>query len=688
MSIESVSRETPLARVRNIGIMAHIDAGKTTTTERILFYTGKSHRLGEVHDGNATMDWMPQEQERGITITSAATTCFWQDFKINIIDTPGHVDFTVEVERSLRVLDGAIAVYCAVGGVQPQSETVWRQAKRYGVPAIAFVNKMDRTGADFNKVVRELSSKLGANPVPLHLPIGAEDGFKGYVDLIKMEAVYSEGEKGELLRHAAIPAELADDAALARLNIIEKLADLDEAIGEKFLCDEMPDNDEIIAALRRTTISAKMIPVLCGASFRNKGVQALLDAIVAYLPAPHEGGDVKGMSPESHAPVSFPVSDSGSPVAFIFKVQANSFMDRLAYCRVYAGTLKKGMALENPRTGKKERIGRILQMHANSHEEKTEAFAGDIVVLVGIKLASTGDTLCLKEHPVVLERMSFPEPVISLVIEPKSQSDKDKLELALKALADEDPTFLLSRSEETGQLLVSGMGELHLEIKVDRLIREYGVKANVGQPQVAYRETISKAASFEETFVRQNLGKNLFAMVRLEIEPMERGSGIKIESRLAPGTLSRDFEAAALEGIREAARTGVLQGYPMVDFKAALVGALSHPTESTDVCFRAAGSIAFRGAAELAGLQLLEPIMRVEVDTPEENTGDVIGDLSSRRGHVQEMISHDNYSKVIASVPLCTLFRYTTDLRSLTKGRASAAIEPSHFEVSTAAPGR
>ena len=682
MSNKELTRDIPLSDVRNIGIMAHIDAGKTTTTERILYYTGVNHKIGEVHDGAATMDWMEYEQERGITITSAATTCYWHDKRINIIDTPGHVDFTIEVERSLRVLDGAVAVYCAVGGVQPQSETVWRQARKYNVPAVAFINKMDRIGADFDKAVTDIREKLHANPVKLQIPIGAEDQFTGVVDLVLQKAFYfSEGDKGVSIEEKEIPAELQEEAELTRLELIEALADFDENIAESFLMDEDPGVDVINTAVRKFTLSNEIVPVLCGSAFKNKGVQNLLNAVVAYLPSPEDIGGVVGKHPKTNAVEKRSASDDEPVTALAFKIFSDKYVDRLTYVRVYSGVIKRGITLHNPRSNKKERIGKILRMHANKPVEVEFASAGEIVALVGVKLAKTGDTLCQMDQPIVLEHMVFPDPVISIVIEPKSQADKVKLESALNSLTDEDPTFQVSENEETGQTLISGMGELHLEIIVERLIKEFSVSANTGKPMVAYREALLKNAEGREEFVREHGGKKLYAKVALRLEPKNRGYGVTVENKIPAGTdIPAEFIEAAIQGVKDQAKTGVLHGHSVIDFHCDLIGGEYSAADSTDTAFRAAASIAFRQAAEAAGIIVLEPIMKLEIETPEENTGDIIGDVSSRKGHVVEMKSDGIVARITANVPMAKLFRYTTDLRSMTKGRAVASLSPSHFE--------
>ncbi|NQZ56293.1 MAG: elongation factor G [Lentisphaeraceae bacterium] len=680
MSKEVKPRDISLCDVRNIGIMAHIDAGKTTTTERILYYTGVTHKIGEVHDGAATMDWMESEQERGITITSAATTCTWQDKHINIIDTPGHVDFTVEVERSLRVLDGAVAVYCAVGGVQPQSETVWRQARKYNVPALAFINKMDRVGADHSKAVDDIKNKLKANPVMIQLPMGCEDAFEGVIDLVAEKAItFGEEDRGSEVIISDIPEQYAEDAELARLELIEAIADFDEDIAETFLMDETPSMEDLKAAIRKLTINNEIIPVLCGTAFKNKGVQPLLNAVVDYLPSPEDIGGVKGKHPQTNAPIFRDAEDEVNPTALCFKIFSDKYVDRLCYVRIYSGYIRKGMTLDNPRNGKKERVGRILRMHANKQEEIDVAYAGDIVALVGIKLAKTGDTLCEKENPVVLENMVFPDPVISVVVEPKTKADKEKIEKALNSLSDEDPTFQVSENEETGQTLISGMGELHLEIIVERMIKEFKVAANTGTPMVAYRECLNAAAEGKEEFIREHGTKKLYAKIILKLEPRDRGYGVTVEDKTPEGLVLKDFMKAAVQAIKDQAKTGITHGYSLIDFHCEIIGAEAN-TDSTETSFRAAAAIAFRHAAEQAGTTILQPIMKLEIETPEESTGDIIGDISSRRGHVVEMKNDGIVARITAHVPMAKLFRYTTDLRSMTKGRAVASIQASHFE--------
>ncbi|MDI6631538.1 MAG: elongation factor G, partial [Thermoanaerobacteraceae bacterium] len=632
-----MGRQFPLERTRNIGIMAHIDAGKTTTTERILFYTGKVHRIGEVDDGAATMDWMVQEQERGITITSAATTCFWRDYRINIIDTPGHVDFTVEVERSLRVLDGAVAIFCSVGGVEPQSETVWRQADKYGVPRIAYINKMDRTGADFFRSLTMIKERLGANPVAIQLPIGVEDTFCGMVDLIREKAVIYIDDLGTVSQETAIPEEMKDLVAEYREKLLEAVAEADEELMLKYLGNEPFTVEEIKRGLRKATLAVKAIPVLCGSSYRNKGVQLLLDAIVDFLPAPTDIPAVSGVDPETgqedrrHARDDVPFS------ALAFKIMADPYVGKLTFFRVYSGWLKAGSYVYNSTKQKRERIGRLLQMHANHRQEIAEVYAGDIAAAVGLKFTTTGDTLCDEKHPIILEAMDFPEPVISVAIEPKTKADQDKMGEALQKLAEEDPTFRVHVDPETGQTIVSGMGELHLEVIVDRLLREFKVEANVGKPQVAYRETLTKPARAEGRFVRQSGGRGQYGHVWLEIEPRRPGEGFLFVNKIVGGAVPKEFVPAVEAGVREAMESGVLAGYPVVDVAVALVDGSYHEVDSSEMAFKIAGSLAFRDAARRAEPVLLEPVMKIEVVTTEEYTGDVIGDLNARRAHIEDI---------------------------------------------------
>ncbi|GFN23050.1 elongation factor G [Thermanaeromonas sp. C210] len=672
-------REYPLEKTRNIGIMAHIDAGKTTTTERILFYTGRVHRMGEVHEGTATMDWMVQEQERGITITSAATTCFWRDCRINIIDTPGHVDFTVEVERSLRVLDGSVAIFCAVGGVEPQSETVWRQADKYGVPRIAYVNKMDRVGADFFRVVGQIAERLGATPVPIQLPIGAEDNFRGIVDLVRMKAVVYTDELGTTMEEQPIPPEMADRVAEYREKLLEAVAESDEELMLKYLEGEELSEEEIKAGIRKATIALKMVPVLCGSSFKNKGVQPLLDAIVDYLPAPTDIPAIRGVDPETGEEDRRRSSDSEPFSALAFKIMADPYVGKLTFIRVYSGTLSSGSYVYNSTKGRRERIGRILRMHANHREEVGEAFAGDIVAAVGLRFTTTGDTLCDEEHPIVLEAMQFPEPVISVAIEPKTKADQEKLSLALQKLAEEDPTFRMHTDPETGQTIISGMGELHLEIIVDRLVREFKVGANVGKPQVAYKETIRKAVKAEGKYIRQSGGRGQYGHVVLELEPLEPGKGYEFVSKIVGGVVPKEYIPAVDAGVREAMETGVLAGYPLVDIRAVLVDGSYHEVDSSEMAFKIAASQALKEGVKKADPVLLEPIMKVEVTVPEEYMGDVIGDINARRGRIEGLEPRGGTEVIRGYVPLAEMFGYATDLRSRTQGRGTYVMQFSHY---------
>lgn len=678
---EDPSRQVALANVRNIGIMAHIDAGKTTLTERVLYYTGVSHRLGEVHEGTATMDWMAQEQERGITITSAATTCFWKEHRINIIDTPGHVDFTAEVERSLRVLDGAVAVFCAVGGVQSQSETVWRQAKKYNIPVMAFVNKMDRTGADFDKVVNEIRDKFNATPMPLQVPIGREDQFRGVIDVIHNHAyIYDEDELGAEYRTEKIPAELQDAAAQAREYMIECLAETDDVIMERFLNEESIEADQLYDAIRRATIQGDIVPVTCGTAFKNKGVQPFLDCIVSYLPSPLDIWDIDGANPKTGEPMKRHVGDQQPFSALAFKVMTDPYVGTLVFFRVYSGKAEQAGRVYNLRTGNMERFGRLLQMHANSREQRDTIFSGDIAAATGFKGVTTGDTLCTPDAPIILESVTFPDPVISLAIEPKSSAERDKLFYALEQLSQEDPTFRVRTDTETGQTVVSAMGELHLEIIRDRLFREFKVDANVGQPQVAYREGLLAPAEGDGKFVRQTGGKGQYGHAVIELEPQDEGYGITIENKVVGGNIPKDYIKSVENGIREAAENGVLAGYPVVDFHVDIVDGSHHPVDSSEMAFKVAGSMAFKDAAMKAKAALLEPIMKIEVTSPEEHMGDVIGDLSGRRGRVSEVDTNPDVVTIIGQVPLSELFGYATELRSLTRGRATFVAEPSHFE--------
>jgi elongation factor G len=675
-------REYPLEKTRNIGIMAHIDAGKTTTTERILYYTGRIHRMGEVHEGSATMDFLPQERERGITITSAATTCFWRGHRINIIDTPGHVDFTVEVERSLRVLDGAIALFCAVGGVEPQSETVWRQANKYRVPRIAFVNKMDRVGADFFNVVNMIRERLGANPVPIQLPMGQGELFTGIIDLIKMKAVvYKEETLGATWEEFDIPKELVHMAVEYRTKMLESVSEFDDTLLVKYLDGEEISEDEIKSAIRKATLEFKIVPVLCGSAFKNKGIQRLLDAVVDYLPSPLDinNGQVIGHHPFKDDKVVRQVSDDEKFTALAFKIMTDPYVGKLTFIRVYSGTLKSGSYVYNSTQGKKERVGRILRMHANHREDVEEAYAGDIVALVGLRNTKTGDTLCSEDDPILLERMEFPEPVISVAIEPKTKADQDKLGEALSKLMDEDPTFRVMVDEETGQTLISGMGELHLEIIVDRLRREFRVEANIGKPQVAYKETIRKKARAEGKFIRQTGGRGQYGHVWIEIEP-NRGKGYEFIDAIVGGVIPKEFIPAVDQGIREAMQNGIIAGYPVVDVKVTLFDGSYHEVDSSDLAFKIAASIAFKEAAKQAEPVLLEPIMEVEVLTPDEYLGDVIGDLNSRRGRIEGINMRKDGQVVKALVPLAEMFGYATRLRSITQGRAIYTMQFHHYE--------
>ncbi len=663
--------------------MAHIDAGKTTTTERILFYTGVLHRMGEVHDGAATMDWMEQEKERGITITSAATTCFWNDNRINIIDTPGHVDFTIEVERSLRVLDGAVALFCSVGGVEPQSETVWRQADKYGVPRIAFVNKMDRAGADFLGVVQMMKARLGANAIPVHLPVGEGDMFVGIIDLITMKArMYHEGSQGMSWDEIDIPESLKAKSAEYRQKMLEAVADEDDSLLEKYLEGKEISPAEVRNVLRRACLKASIVPVLCGSSFKNKGVQLLLDAVVDFLPSPIDinNGEVHGHHPHRHDDVIRKASDEEKFTALAFKIMSDPFVGRLTYFRVYSGTLKAGSYAYNVSSDKKERIARILRMHANHREEISEAYAGDIVAAIGLKNTRTGDTLTDEKDPIILEKMIFPEPVIDVAIEPKTKADQEKLGEALQRLAEEDPTFRISSNEETGQTIISGMGELHLEIIIDRMKREFKVEANVGKPQVAYKETITKKVTSEGKFVRQSGGRGQYGHVVIEVEPNEKGKGFEFENAIVGGVVPREYIKPTEQGIVEAMKNGVLAGYPVEDVKVKLFDGSFHAVDSSEMAFKIAGSMAFKDGARKAGPALLEPIMGVEVVTPEEYLGDVMGDLNSRRGKIEGMNPRKDAQVVKAMVPLAEMFGYATQLRSMTQGRALYTMQFSHYE--------
>jgi elongation factor G len=674
-------REYALEKTRNIGIAAHIDAGKTTTTERILFYTGKVHRIGEVHDGAATMDWMVQEQERGITITSAATTCFWRDHRINIIDTPGHVDFTVEVERSLRVLDGVVAVFCAVGGVQPQSETVWRQANKYKVPRIVYVNKMDRTGADFLAVVTKIRERLGANAVPVQLPIGSEGDFLGVIDLIRMKAIIYTDDLGTTSEENEIPAELMDQAIEYRERMIEAAADADDALMEKYLEGQPISAEEIRAGLRKGTTSNRTVPVICGSSFKNKGVQPLLDAVVDYLPSPIDVGAVNGIDPRSGQTSERAPDDKAPFSALAFKVMSDPYVGKLTFFRVYSGTLSKGSYVYNSTKNKKERIGRILRMHANHREDVNEVSTGDIAAAVGLGDTTTGDTLCIEDRPVVLESIVFPEPVISIAIEPKTKADQEKLGASLGRLSAEDPTFRIRTDEETGQTIIAGMGELHLEIIQDRLLREFKVEANVGRPQVAYKETIRQKAKADGRFVRQTGGRGQYGHVVLEVYPLQPGEGFQFNNKTVGGSVPREYVPAVEAGVREALETGVVAGYPTIDVGVDLVDGSFHEVDSNEMAFKIAGSIGLKEAARKASPAIKEPIMAVEIVTPEEFLGDCIGDINSRRGRIEGMEPGPGGTQVIrAQVPLAEMFGYATVMRSMSQGRASYSMEPSHYE--------
>ena len=679
---ESPHRKVALKDVRNIGIMAHIDAGKTTLTERILFYTGVNYKVGDTHEGTATTDWMEQERERGITITSAATTCTWKNRKINIIDTPGHVDFTAEVERSLRVLDGAVAVFCAVGKVQPQSETVWRQAKKYNVPIVALVNKMDRTGADFDGVVNEIRTKLGAVPVRVALPIGKEADFKGVVDVLRGKALYFDSkDKGVTIIEEELTGELAEQREEAFMELYEAVAGCDDEMMELFLEEKTPDIEALRAALRKATVAAQVVPVACASAFKCCGVQMILDVIVDYLPSPIDTWEITGSDPATGKEMTRHVGDMQPFSALVFKIMTDPFVGKLYYFRIYSGVAAQGMSVLNPRTGKRERLGRILQMHANKQIEHEEMFSGDIAAVGGLKNVTTGDTLCLAEEPIVLESMSFPEPVISIAVEPKSSGDRDKLDKGLIALAEEDPTFQVHGDEETGQTVISGMGELHLDIIIDRLRREFNVEANTGAPQVAYREALSTTGHADTKFVRQSGGHGQYGHCIIDIIPQERGFGIEVESQVTGGNIPKEFIKPIENGIREAAAAGVAAGFPVIDFKAVIIDGSYHPVDSSEMAFKIAGSMAFKEAARKAGVEMLEPIMKVEVTTPEEHMGDLIGDITSRRGAIQEISSTgNNESRISANVPLAELFGYATTIRSLSRGRATYSMEPAHFD--------
>ena len=676
-----MARQFVLDRTRNIGIMAHIDAGKTTTTERILYYTGMTHRIGEVDEGTTTMDWMEQEKERGITITAAATTCFWKDYRINIIDTPGHVDFTIEVERSLRVLDGAVAVFDSVQGVEPQSETVWRQADKYHVPRIAFMNKMDRTGADFYEGVKSMVDRLGAKPVPIQIPIGKEGGFRGSVDLITMKGVYFDDETlGAKYEIKEIPDDLLALAKDYREKMLDAVAEFDEAVLQKFLDGQALEPEEIHRAIRKGTLLLKINPVLCGASFKNKGVQLLLDAVVSYLPSPVDLPPVKGIEPKTGAEVERKVSDDEPFSALAFKIMTDPFVGQLVYFRVYSGVLKAGSYTYNSTKDNRERIGRLLKMHANKREDIKEVYSGEIAAAVGLKNTTTGDTLCGEDHPILLEVMKFPEPVISMAIEPKTKQDQEKLGMALQRLAQEDPSFRVSSDEETLETIISGMGELHLEIIVDRLFREFKVDANVGKPQVAFKETVRAKAEGEGKYIRQTGGRGQYGHVFLEVEPLEAGKGFEFVNKVVGGAIPKEYVTAAEKGIREAMDNGVMAGYPMVDMKVTVVDGSYHDVDSSEMAFKIAGSMGFKEAVRRASPVLLEPIMTIEVIVPEEYMGDIIGDLNSRRGKIQGMRARAGAQIIDGLVPLKEMFGYATDVRSMSQGRAVFTMQFSHYD--------
>ena len=675
-----MGREFPLEKTRNIGIMAHIDAGKTTTTERILFYTGRVHKIGETHEGAATMDWMEQEKERGITITSAATTCHWKGHRINIIDTPGHVDFTVEVERSLRVLDGSVAVFCAKGGVEPQSETVWRQADKYSVPRMAYVNKMDITGANFYNVVQMMKDRLGANAVPIQLPIVYEDTFEGMVDLIKMKAIVYGDKLGKDEEFVEIPEDMKEKAEEYRQALIEAVAESDDDLMMKYLEGEELTEEEIMTGIRKQTIACKMTPVCCGSSYKNKGVQPLLDAIVAFMPAPTDIPHIKGVNPETGEEDERPSSDEEPFAALAFKIMTDPYVGKLAFFRVYSGTLESGSYVYNSTKGKRERIGRILQMHANHRQEIEKVYAGDIAAAVGLKDTTTGDTLCDEKAPIILESMVFPDPVISVAVEPKTKADQEKMGIALQKLAEEDPTFRVRTDPETAQTIISGMGELHLDIIVDRLLREFHVGCSVGNPQVAYRETIRKSVKAEGKFVRQSGGKGQYGHCWLELTPLEPGEGFKFDNKVVGGAIPKEYIGPVEAGVKEAMENGVVAGYPMVDVGVTVYDGSYHEVDSSEMAFKIAGSMGFRAGALKADPVILEPYMKVEVTVPEEYMGDVIGDLNSRRGRINSMEARNGAQVIDAFVPLSEMFGYATDLRSKTQGRGNYSMEVDHYE--------
>ena len=673
-------RQYPLSKTRNIGIMAHIDAGKTTTTERILFYTGKNHKIGETHDGSATMDWMEQEQERGITITSAATTCYWKGNRINIIDTPGHVDFTVEVERSLRVLDGSVTVFCAKGGVEPQSETVWRQADKYGVPRMAYVNKMDITGANFYRVVQMMKDRLKTNPLLIQLPIGKEDTFRGIIDLVNMEADIYYDELGKDMRTESIPEDMAAEADKYHQELVETVAETDEALFEKYCAGEEISVDELKKAIRAATIANKIVPVTCGTSYKNKGVQKLLDAVIDYMPAPDDIPHIKGINPDTDEEEERPTDDNEPFSALAFKIMTDPFVGKLCFFRVYSGTIKAGETAYNPEKRTRERFGRILQMHANERTDIDQVYSGDIAAIVGTKNTTTGDTLCDENHPIVLESMEFPEPVIRVAIEPKSKASQEKMGIALSKLAEEDPTFKTYTDEETGQTIIAGMGELHLEIIVDRLMREFKVEANVGKPQVSYKETITKAEFEDCKYARQSGGKGQYGHVKITIEPNETGKGYEFINKVTGGNIPKEYIPAVDAGIQGAMQTGVLAGYNVVDVKVTLNDGSYHEVDSSEMAFKIAGSMAFKNAMKRAKPVILEPIMKVVVTTPDDYMGDVMGDINSRRGQIQSMEPVAGAQQITAMVPLANMFGYATELRSRTQGRGQYTMEPSHFD--------
>ena len=672
-------REYPLERTRNIGIMAHIDAGKTTTSERILFYTGRTYKLGEVHDGSATMDWMEEEQERGITITSAATTCFWKNTRINLIDTPGHVDFTVEVQRSLRVLDGAVAVFCAKGGVEPQSETVWRQASQFNVPRMAYVNKMDINGADFFRVINMMKERLKANPVPIQLPIGKENSFRGLVDLVKMEAVFYKDDLGKDIEIAPIPEDMVDLANEYRTKLVESVAESDEELFDKYCAGEEISIDDLKRAIRTETIANKIVPVVCGSSYKNKGVQRLLDAIVDYMPSPLDLPNVRGINPETGEEEERETSDDAPFSALAFKIMTDPYVGKLCFFRVYSGKINAGDTALNAEKDSRERFGRILQMHANDRKDIDVCYSGDIAAVVATKCTTTGDTLCDEKHPIQLEQMVFPEPVIRVAIEPKTKAGQEKMDIALAKLAEEDPTFKAYTDEETGQTIIAGMGELHLEIIVDRLLREFKVEANVGKPQVSFKETIKTAVSEDYKYARQSGGKGQYGHVKITIEPNESGKGYEFINKVVGGDIPKEYIPAVDAGIQGAMQTGVLAGYNVVDVKVTLTGGSYHPVDSSEMAFKIAGSIAFKNAMRKANPVLTEPIMKVTIITPDDYLGTVLGDVSSRRGQVVSQEPNAGAQQIVANIPLLNMFGYATDLRSKTQGRGQYVMEPSHF---------